>query len=270
MNKQDKIGFIGCGNMSRAILNGLHTQGYKNLTASDVLPTALQSVKNIATTTLDNQSVISSAKFVVLSVKPQVAKDLIKNLKFNSDCVVISIMAGIKINQLKEWTNATKIVRVMPNLNAMVGCSYSGYSAVNLSNNELDAVKEILSSFGQCDQYEESMLNAVTGVGGSGPAYVFKFYKALLEKCLEEGLPYQNAINMCSSLLSGSAETLRQTLISHDDKTSLQVINQKVDSVCSKGGTTIEGVTHLDKNKFEDIVGDSVKKAIKRAEELSK
>lgn len=273
-NNNIRIGFIGCGNMARAIIDGLVANGYCDIIASDISQSQLDMANDVCKKVMSNQDVIDNSDYVILSIKPQMAAEALNGLDFSKAGVVpISIMAGITIDKIMAMTSSDRAVRVMPNLNAMVKMSYNAFCTHNLTMEQESAVTNILSSFGSCDKFVESEINAVTGIAGSGPAYVFMFFKGLIEQSKEQGLELKSAVNMVKTLLIGSATTISNTLLSGDVvdfNGAIDAIDNKVDSVCSKGGTTIEGVNHLNANDFVCVVSQAANKAIKRAEELSK
>ena len=272
--KKYNVGFIGYGNMSRAIVAALKNPvsvkllknaGFKlNIAVSDNDANKLSDVPGGIKFTTDNQELISACDLIVLAVKPQNAAQAVDGLDFSGK-IVMSIMASVTIKALSELINGKtdKIVRVMPNLNAIIASAYSAFCVKGLSGEEYSLVKAILSTFGEADELKEEQMNAATGLSGSGPAFVFKFINALAEGGAENGLDKAQALKMTLATVIGSAYLVESGEGGND-------ISELVKSVCSKGGTTIEGVKHLDENNFEKTVAQAVTKAVKRAEEMSK
>lgn len=272
--KKYNVGFIGYGNMSQAIVAALKNPvsvkflkyaGFKlNIAVSDNDANKLSDVPEGVKFTTDNQELISACDLIVLAVKPQNAAQAVDGLDFSGK-IVMSIMASVTIKALSELINGKtdKIVRVMPNLNARIASAYSAFCVKGLSGEEYGLVKAILSTFGEADELKEEQMNAATGLSGSGPAFVFKFINALAEGGAENGLDKAQALKMALATVIGSAYLVESGEGGND-------ISELVKSVCSKGGTTIEGVKHLDENNFEKTVAQAVTKAVKRAEEMSK
>ncbi|MCL2797342.1 MAG: pyrroline-5-carboxylate reductase [Firmicutes bacterium] len=268
------IGFIGCGNMARAIIEALHTKGYGEIWASDPSPAQLERVWGIAKTFAgDNQSVVSACKYLFICVKPQAAEQVLSALDFSPDKVPISIMAGIPLAKFRALTKAKKVVRVMPNLNAAVKLSHNAYCFENLTQREQQRVFSLLNAFGMPFETDEGFMNAVTGISGSGPAYVFRFIQGLMMAAEKSGIPAADAAAMCCNMVRGSVLTALGDLLGETPIASYQGaysrLDEKVKPVCSKGGTTIKGIEHLDRNNFAGTVCEAAGRAIKRAEELS-
>lgn len=273
--KKCTIGFIGYGNMAKAIVSALasdsgrelmKTYGYKvKIAVSDSDESKLSDVSSDIAAVTDNEALVSACDAIVLAIKPQNALEALKGLDFGGK-LVISIMASVTIAALKKLTGNTaqKLVRVMPNLNARVGSAYSAFCTDGLSADEKKFVFAILSSFGDARELNERHMNVATGLCGSGPAFVFKFIDSFVQNALKNGLNKEIATEMALSTIIGSAYTVGESL---NDGIS---IDELVQSVCSKGGTTIEGVNYLNEKQFESVVSGAIDKAILRAEEMSK
>ena len=269
--KNYTLAVIGCGNMAQAIIKALRSERISAelkaqsrvleifVSDTDSSKTACVSGNGIHIAQ-DNDYAVKNCDYVLLAVKPQYAHEILKPLDLKNK-VIISIMAGIKIQTLKEYTGSDKIVRVMPNLNARVYQSFNAYTCCGLSDNEHEFVRFALGSFGQAEEIKEEGMNAVTGLTGSSPAYVFMFIKSFIETGVSLGFSYDTARNMALSAVIGSAETVKA-----DKNADLERL---IESVCSKGGTTIEGVNYLHDSDFEKITATAILKAVKRAEELS-
>lgn len=267
--KKYNFGIIGCGNMSQAILRAMSDETNKyflkkggakfTLNVSDKDSEKFKDLDANIVTYTDNQQLCDNCDIIMLAIKPQMFDMVTQGLNLK-DKLVISIMAGVSIEKIKSC--AEKIVRVMPNLNARVGASFNAYSTYNISEEEEDALKLILSSFGEPFKTEESNLNSVTGICGSGPAFVFMFVKAFIDSAINKGFSPIVARNMALSTIIGSCY-----LVEKEQETEIENL---INSVCSKGGTTIEGVNHLKESNFEKIVSEAIEKAIIRAGELEK
>lgn len=272
--KKYTIGFIGFGNMAQAITSALVSDvsgallkdaGIKmDVVVSDPDTAKLNMASERIVAVNDNCKLVSASDVIFIAVKPQVAREALKGLDFTNK-LVVSIMASISLKLLAELTGGTanKLVRVMPNLNANVGAAFSTYCSRGLSIDEKLLVKALLSTFGEAQELDEELMNTSTGICGSGPAFVFKFINAFYDNGVKNGLSKSVAFKMALSTVIGSAYLV-------ESKGEDVDIDHLVASVCSKGGTTIEGVNFLNANDFETVVETAIDKAIARAGEMSR
>lgn len=269
--KKYNLGIIGCGNMSSAIIRAitgdavsylLKQNGIKfDVFVSDADKAKLDAIRTAKIATFaDNAELVAVSNIIILAVKPQAAAEALKGIDFSGK-IVISIMAGTNLKALKALLGGStdKIVRVMPNLNAKVCQSVNAYCCSGLNEEEEETVVNILGSFGQYFKVHESKMNAITGISGSGPAFVFMFINSFIEKAVDYGFDRQTAKEIALQTICGCAETIRYNEGS---------ISDLVASVCSKGGTTIEGVKYLREKDFENTVKEAIMKSEKRSEEL--
>lgn len=277
--KKYKIGFIGYGNMAQSIVKSLANKDVIkslpplirckfDLCVSDPDDAKLMCAPKGVTTTKSNNELVAKSDYVVIAVKPQSAEKALSGLDFTGK-VVLSIMAGTSVKKLEKLTKSNKIVRVMPNLNARIGQAASAYCTSGVSAEEERVALAILLSFGSASRVEEDQMDAFTGLCGSGPAFVFKFISAYVQNAIENGFSRSDAVEMAISTIAGSVNLISHTLSKADDD-PLLIIKELVTAVCSKGGTTIEGVNYLDENEFEGIVVGAIAKATARAKEMTK
>lgn len=260
MNKC-KVGFIGYGNMAKAIAASFENNDIVECAyAYDVNPAAQDKhVIMLGSST----EVIAKSDYVFLSIKPQMAKEALAGCEF-TDKIVISIMAGKKSDELKELcTGSSKIVRVMPNLCARVRKAVNAYCAYGLSEEELKCVHKLLSSFGLASYIGENYFDAITGLTGSSPAYIFRFAKDIIECGVQQGIEFEQAKELVLYCISGCMDLMKSA-------NSVEEMQTMIDNVCSKGGTTIEGIYKLNEGDFDKTVKSAINAAIKRSEELSK
>ncbi len=272
--KKYKVGFIGFGNMAQAIVSSLvlplnkhilRQYGCKiTIAVSDPDENKLKTAPNKVLVTSDNVALVDFCDVIVLAVKPQNAKQALEGLDFSGK-IVVSIMASVTIDGIKGLTGGAtdKIARIMPNMNAKIGMAYSAYCFSGLSDIEKDLVRGIVSSIGNGCEVDEKEMNVSTGICGSGPAFVFKFLEAMTESGVKNGLSREKALEMSIYTLIGSAALV-------ENYGSEVNVKELINSVCSKGGTTIEGIKHLDENSFDEIISGAIDKARHRAEEMSK
>lgn len=270
MNKT--IGFIGAGNMGGAIIGGIIKN---NLIASDNIfvydknkISADKISRDFKVNVLTDVKDISNSDIIILAVKPDVIYSVIDNIKkyITNDKIIVSIAAGQSIKKLSDaFGNDTyKIVRVMPNTPALVG---EGMSAISL-NQEMqkpenkETVSDILrifESFGKAEIIPEKLMDAVTGVSGSSPAYVFMFIEAMADSAVLSGMPRKQAYTFAAQAVLGSAK-----MVLEQDKHP----GELKDMVCSPGGTTIEAVKVLEDKNFRGAIIDAIDACVKKSKSL--
>lgn len=240
------VGFVGSGMMASALMEGLVNakivENRASIVCSDVYKPSLDNAqaKGYSVTT-SNEEVCTKAKdVVIIAVKPNVVEDVCKDIsKVNSDAVIVSIAAGVTIKALESFLPGRRVVRVMPNTPCLIAQSASGYAMGSLcTSTDKEKVDAIFGSVGMAHELKEVLLNAVTGVSGSGPAYVYQFIEALADGGVRSGLPRSVAMQLAAQTVKGAADMVLQT---GEHPGSLK------DKVCSPGGTTIAGVTALEK-----------------------
>jgi pyrroline-5-carboxylate reductase len=239
-----KIAFIGAGNMAAALIQGLLEQGVARpdqLIASDLRPEALAALakRHGIATTQDNQ-LACAAEIVILSVKPQVFPTLLPELAplVGSSSLVLSIAAGVPLIAIETQLKAARVIRAMPNTPALAGAGATALAAgARASAEDLALGRTIFESVGIVVEVEERLMDAVTALSGSGPAYLFYVAEALVAAGQAVGLPPDIAKTLALQTVYGAAKLLHE---SDDDPTELRR------KVTSPGGTTHAGVTRLD------------------------
>ncbi|MFH1541978.1 MAG: pyrroline-5-carboxylate reductase [bacterium] len=261
-----KLGFIGGGRMAEALIARLGNA--KNIIVFDVDRKRLSYLRNkygvrIAT---DNFDVVTQAGIVILAVKPQNMAEVLgpKGLwayRPLGNKLFISIVAGIPLTYLQQKLPKAKIIRAMPNTPCLVGegmiCLAKGKgTAPALMNKAL----KIFQKVGEVLEVPEKWLDAVTGLSGSGPAYVFEVIEALTNGGVKNGLPRAIAAKLALQTVYGAAATVKQT--GHEPLALCQMVT-------SPGGTTIEGLKVLSKKKTAAAISEAVTAAAKKSKELS-
>lgn len=269
-----KLGFIGCGNMGGAMLGGILRAEKLNpeeiivsVGNEDEAKKLRESYHVLAIT--DNASVAKKAEKVILAVKPNVLPAVLSEIAgafIMEETLLISIAAGQSIASIEngllgEKTKfAAKIIRVMPNVNAMVGQAMSALCGnENVSAEELEEVRALFECFGRAAIVSENLMDVVTGLSGSSPAFVFQFIEALSDGAVAEGMPRDLALEFAAQTVLGSAKMVLQTG-THPGRLK--------DMVCSPGGTTIEGVAALEQNGFRNAAISAVRAATEKSREL--
>lgn len=259
------IGFIGSGNMGEAMIGGIIKSKLvpsSNIIVSDLNEEKLKTMEELykVQTTVDSKEVAQKADIIVLSVKPNIYDIVLKGIKesLSKDKLIVSIAAGKTIQSIETILGSeTKIVRTMPNTPALVGEGMAGIcSNKNVAADELNEVKAIFESFGKAEILPEYLIDAVIGISGSAPAYVFMFIEAIADAGVLEGMPRDKAYKFAAQAVLGSAKMVLE---------SGKHPGELKDMVCSPGGTTIEAVATLEGEGFRGTiikaVGDCIKKS---------
>ncbi|SNZ10153.1 pyrroline-5-carboxylate reductase [Persephonella hydrogeniphila] len=261
-----KIGVIGCGNMGEAIIRGLtksKTVKSTDIIVSDIDPDKVELMVekyNVAGTS-SNRRVVENSEIIFLAVKP---KDFLKTVEpikdfFTEEKVVISVIAGISIQKIKEVIKSI-VIRVMPNTPALIG-----EGAIAVSFEDIDPIKReeifhLLKSLGSVVEVDESLMDTVTGLSGSGPAYVFMFIEGLIQGGIKGGLSYKQASELAVQTVLGAAKLVKET---GEHPSVLR------DKVSSPAGTTIYALHKLEEKGLKDAVISAVEEATKRSKKLS-
>ena len=264
-----KIGFIGAGNMGSAIINGILENDIAK--AADIIVTDADKSKvtelaenhNIIQG-LSNKTVAGDVDMLFLCVKPQVIYSVIDEIKdsVSDDTVVVSIAAGQSIEKLsKAFSKKTvRLVRVMPNTPALVG---EGMTAIapneNVSAEETESVIRIFSGLGIAEVVSENLMDAVTGISGSSPAYVFMLIEAMADAGVQGGMPRNKAYIFAAQAVLGSAKMVLESGM-HPGELK--------DMVCSPGGTTIDAVSVLEEEGMRGAVIKAVRACIEKSRNM--
>jgi pyrroline-5-carboxylate reductase len=269
-NMGKKAGFIGCGNMARAIIGGIVKAGlYEtgDILVSNRREGALLQLKEQygINGTTDNCAVAAQADYLFLCIKPNVFSMVIPQIKdvVKKDAVVVSIAAGQTISGIEEmFGRKIKLVRVMPNTPALVGEAMSSVSPnAHVLPEELNEVKNIFDHLGKAEIVDEKLIDAVVGVSGSSPAYVYLFIEAMADAAVAAGMPRAQAYKFAAQSVLGSAKMVLETG-KHPGELK--------DMVCSPGGTTIDAILALEANGFRNAVIAGTKACIDKSKEMSR
>ncbi|SEP69700.1 MULTISPECIES: pyrroline-5-carboxylate reductase [Butyrivibrio] len=262
------IGFIGLGNMAKAMIGGILKKDI--VSCEDIIGSAATkktcekvSEKFGIQTRDSNRKVAKEADVIILAVKPQYFTQVIAEIMddVDEDKLVISIAAGKTLKWIEgAFEKRVKLIRVMPNTPALVG---EGCTAVCrnelVSDEELAFAMTIFESFGQASVVNENLMDVVGGVSGSSPAYAFMFIEAMADAAVEGGMPRKQAYQFAAQSLLGSAKMVLETG-KHPGELK--------DMVCSPGGTTIAAVRVLEEKGFRGAVIDAIKACIDKTKQL--
>ncbi len=266
--KKGTIGFIGLGNMAKAMIGGMLEKGIvrpEELIGADKSEFAVKEAAERfhIQTTKDNKEVAQEAEILFLAVKPQFMAEAVAEIKdcITDDILIVSIAAGKTIGNLTElFGKEIRIVRCMPNTPALVLAGCTGICRnEKVSDDQMGRVTELLASFGIASEVPEGLMDAVVGVSGSAPAYVFLFIEAMADGAVAAGMPRKQAYEFAAQAVLGSAKMVLETG-KHPGELK--------DMVCSPAGTTIEAVKVLEEKGFRGIVMDAVEACVKRSKEM--
>ncbi len=263
------IGFLGAGKMATALAVGWKDAGL--VKAKDCLATDVSSEAREAFTTASgiktasgSKEVLQKCKTIILGVKPQVMPTLLAEIKslITPDHLIISIAAGINLESLSLGAGSNRVIRVMPNTPALVMASATAFacgSGIKPGDKELAA--QLFGAIGKAFQVPESHLDAVTGLSGSGPAFVYLVIEALSDGGVKAGLPRDLATSLAAQTVLGAAKMALETGLH---------TGQLKDMVASPGGTTIAGIHALENKGVRGAFIDAVVAASQRSKELGK
>jgi len=268
MGSKLTIGFLGAGKMATALAKGFIGAGLvtgKQIMASDTIPAACDAFAKAvgAKTCASNSEVARFANVLILAVKPDQVDSVLKGIReqFTDKHLLISIAAGVPLARLESALGAgARLIRVMPNTPALVGASASAFApGKSALPQDAELAQRLFSAVGSAFQLKESLLDAVTGLSGSGPAYVYLFIEALSDGGVAAGLPRDVATKLAAQTVLGSAKMVLETGL-HPGALK--------DMVTSPGGTTIEGLHELEKGKIRGTVMSAVRAATEKSKKL--
>ena len=261
-----KIGFVGCGNMARAMLSGVLRAGLcgpADVIVSARTQTTLDAVHaEFGVDVAGSNAAAAQAGMVVLAVKPQMYEQVIGEIAsaLSPETIVVSIAPGKTLAWLAEKTGAKKIVRLMPNTPAAIGRGMTSVAfGDGLGDDDKARIMAFVESFGEGEVLSEHLFDAATAVAGCSPAYVYMFIEAMADAAVAEGLPRASAYRMASAAVAGSARMVLQTG---------QHPGALKDAVCSPAGTTIEGVRVLEERGMRSAVIECLLATVEKARRL--
>lgn len=264
MKKKFKLGVVGAGFMSKAIIGGVITSGFlapEDILVSDILETSLAPLKEKnVNVTLDNSEILGSCEYVLFAIKPQTFYSDFTTQQNAEDLKLISIMAGVNISKIKSIFNGAKVVRCMPNTPCSVGAGAVGIDATDFTaEDDQKFIKSLFSSVAEVVFVSEDKLNAVTAISGSSPAYFYTFVKHIVSAGEELGISSDDALKLVASTMIGSGKMILS---------SNKPLDELINTVCSKGGTTIEAVKYFENNGLKSVIEGAVRSCFNRANEL--
>lgn len=267
--REKRVAFIGCGNMGSALISGILESeliSKDKVLVTDIRPKRLEYIreKEGVSTTEDNREAVEKSDVIVLAVKPQVIGRVLSEIKdvVTEDKIIISIAAGITTHFIeKALGKEVSVVRVMPNTPVLVKTGASGLSPGKYAGEQEEAIAEqMMRGVGIVVKVPEEMLDAVTALSGSGPAYIFYIIESLIEAGMEMGLSEDDVRKLVGQTVLGAVRMVMDT------GESPQVLRARV---TSPGGTTETALKYLEEKGFQKILITAVKEAAIRSKELS-
>jgi pyrroline-5-carboxylate reductase len=265
-----KILVIGAGNMGLTYAQGMSKSKLlkkKNIMILDKSEERLKELNAMPNFDAyeELEDCVPKADIIFIAVKPYHAEDLFKALKkfTKPEQILVSIMAGVNITNIKKYSGLTKIIRAMPNLPAQIGKGLTSYVAsTDVSRVEKITIESFLDTTGKSMEVSsETLIDASTGISGSGPAYVFYFMQSMMEAALKMGFSKNDSSVLVSQTFIGAVELFNQSNLSP---------NSWMEKVASKGGTTRAALDSMQDNNVNELIKDAAFAAFNRAIELGK
>ena len=265
-----KVLVIGAGNMGLTYAEGMSKSKLlkkKNIMVLDKSDEKLEELHQISHFDAFNElkDCVPKADIIFVAVKPHHAEELFKKINplVTKDKIIISIMAGVTLGVIKDLSGVRKVIRAMPNLPAKVGLGLTSYvSSPEVSRIELLTVESLLNTTGKSIRVNnENLIDASTGISGSGPAYVFYFMQSMMEAALQMGFSTNESKLLVSQTFTGAIELFNQSNLSP---------NSWMEKVASKGGTTQAALDSMDGNNVNELIKEAAFAAFTRAVELGK
>ncbi|XP_076766862.1 pyrroline 5-carboyxlate reductase isoform X1 [Xylocopa sonorina] len=268
-----KVGFIGGGNMASAIGAGLIRKGIlnpKNVWVSARTNRTLAFWNDLgAHATLKNGEVVDNCEIVFLAMKPHMLDDALDGIrrtmtKTDLEIIFVSVLVGVTLesltNKLKFIAAYPKVIRCMPNTPMMVGEGITVYCSMNTTSEDETVIETLFSYIGVTESVPESLMNAIGGLSGSGPAYAYLVIEALADGAVKMGVPRPIATKFAAQVLVGAGKMVLETG---------RHPGQLKDEVCSPGGTTITGIHAMECGQVRASMISAVEAAVKKSNELA-
>lgn len=267
-----KLGVLGCGNMGSAILRGIietETLKPKEIIVYDVVDEILDSMKaeyDVAVAS-DEVDLCASSDYILFAIKPQYLQDVLNKISSSDTLdieknVIVSIAAGQSIDKYQETLGKVPLVRIMPNILALIGQAASALCASEeVDGSQFKFVRELFEAVGETVVVDEKLMDVVTGLSGSGPAFVSIFVEALADGAVKMGLPRKTAYKLAAQTVAGTGAMI----VEKDIHPAVMK-----DMVSSPGGTTITGLHMLESLGFRRAAMDAVISATEKSKELGK
>lgn len=262
------IGFIGCGKMASAIINGISTNSEYLIKGAELneeyAQSAMKRLGNIKVIT-DNTELVKTSEIIFIATKPNQVVEVLRGIRdfVTPEKLIVSIAAGITTEKIEKILTNARIVRVMPNTPALVKLGMFGVCAGSKATEEDEnTIISILSSIGKCIKVEENQMDIVTAISGSGPAFFYQVIEDMARAGEKLGLDYEKSLTLAAQTALGSAQ-----MIFNRDQTPVQTL---IDNVATKGGCTFVGISEMKTQNSAQLFYDVISKTTDKACELGK
>ncbi len=264
------IGFIGCGKMASAIISGILTSEkgeYYNVTGSEVNEEVAKSasdrlgIKVLA----DNKELVKNSDIVFIATKPNCVVDVLNTIKseLTSEKLLVSIAAGVSTEKIEKIADKSRVIRIMPNTPALVKLGMFGVCKGSKATDEdLNLIESLLTALGKCISVEESQMDIVTAISGSGPAFFYQVIEDMARAGEKLGLDYEKSLTLATQTALGSAQ-----MIFNRGETPVQTL---IDNVATKGGCTFVGICEMKDGHSDKLFYDVIDKTTQKANALGK
>jgi pyrroline-5-carboxylate reductase len=260
---KDKITVIGAGMMGSAIIKSLIKGNYGgNITAVDIAPEKLKDIENLGVKVVsDNRKAAADADIVFIIVKPGDVEKVLKEIsKEITDKLLISVAATVPLAFLRKNASEARIVRIMPNLGALVQAAYTAFCCEpNVTTQDKEKVKTLLNMMGICDEIDEKYMDAITAVSGSGPGYMSIIIEALTYAGLKVGLPRNIALAAAAQTVMGTGKLVIDL---HEDPAKIK------EMTTTPGGTTIEAIYQIEQSQIRPAMIRAIEEATKKSQAI--
>ena len=260
---KDKITIIGAGMMGGAIIKSLLKGGYKGkITAVDIQPERLKEFENLGVkTSTDNKKAAADADIIFIIVKPGDVEKVLKEISQEiRGILLISVAATVPLKFLKKNAPDARIVRIMPNLGALVQAAYTAYCCeANVTAEDKEKVKTLLNMMGICDEIDEKYMDAITAISGSGTGYLSIIIEALTYAGLKVGLPRNIALTSAAQTVMGTGKLIIDL---HEEPSKIK------DMATTPGGTTIEAIYQIEQSQIRPAIIRAIEEATKKSQAI--
>ncbi len=270
MNKNCKTGFIGCGKMAGAIINGIVKSGFlpaENITGSEISSKIAQAAEERLSVRVisDNRRLVKENDVIFIATKPNYVCEVLEEIKdlITSDKLIVSIAAGVSTSKIENIIGKARVIRVMPNTPALVLEGMSGVcKGSGAKDEDIKFVVELLSNIGKAVEVTEEQIDIVTAISGSGPAFFYKVIEDMARAGEKLGLDYEKSLQLAVQTAIGSAKMVLQR-----GETPVQTL---IDNVATKGGCTFVGISVMNEENSDKLFYDVISQTAKKANELGK
>lgn len=264
------IGFIGCGKMASAIISGIATSKLNeiyNIQGSEITAEIAKSAAerlNIPVES-DNKKLAQTSDIIFIATKPNNVVDVLNEIKENlsEDNLIVSIAAGVCTEKIEKILTSSRVVRIMPNTPALVKLGMFGICKGSKATDEdLELIQNLLTSIGKCITVDESQIDIVTAISGSGPAFFYQVIEDMARAGEKLGLEYEKSLTLATQTALGSAQ-----MIFNRGETTVQTL---IDNVATKGGCTFVGISEMKEQHSDKLFFDVIDKTTQKANALGK